>query len=405
MPGPWGLTPAGFNIKPVAEILSDINSSQLANISPTLDVQPTALMGILNGEVAGMAAQGWELAGALYNGMDPDNAADDQLASLALITGTVKRPAESTVVTSVVVGVDQGFVADPGTMFAHMIGDAVHLAYNLDGVDNSAGPPGPTNFVINFIFQDPGPIQCVANALQEIAQPLTGWNSVLNLSDGHIGKNIEADADLRIRRQQELELAGSGTADAIRADVLEKMQKPATSVGTSTVTVLYNNTDVPDLNGVPPHSVEVIADSPGATPDDDMALAKLIFSDKCAGDGTNGTFRVDVPDSQGNLTAIYFTRPLLVDLYVTAVIVTDSRFPTGGNTLVKNALAAAVDKFVPGQEAWAKELAAAMFAVPGVNDYTTFFIGIAPAPVSGANIASDIRKKFKLDQANIVITP
>lgn len=43
----WGVGPGGFLPKPLAQILADINAYQLANISSSLDVQPSALMGVL----------------------------------------------------------------------------------------------------------------------------------------------------------------------------------------------------------------------------------------------------------------------------------------------------------------------------------------------------------------------
>ena len=166
-------------MKPMAQILADINTAHLQGISSSLDVQETALMGKINSIHTAQLAELWQLAAALYNGMDPDNASGDQLASLGAITGTIRLPATSTLVSCNVV-VAAGFVAQPGTMFATVSGNALNLFYNLTIVDNSASGTAST-IAVYFFCQDTGPVTAPAGALTVIAQPITGWTSITNL--------------------------------------------------------------------------------------------------------------------------------------------------------------------------------------------------------------------------------
>jgi hypothetical protein len=412
-----GLTPTGFDIKTVDQIIDDIQTVELALISPSLDLQPTALIGVINGIFGAALAEVWLLAGALYNGVNPDEASDDQLTSLALIVGTVRQAATQTQVIGVVVNVDAGFSALAGTMFATVVGNTVNLFTNKTDVTN----PGfvPANVIVDFEAVDTGPIQALAGTLTVIAQPLAGWNTVTNPTDGVIGSPIESDADLRIRRELELEAVGSTTADAIRSDVLRLMQPPTTTSATTGVTVLFNDTDVVDANGLLPHSIEVISDQPGATAADDEALAQLILEDKAAGINTNGTSFEIVQDSRGNSETIRFTRPGTITIYIDmTVLVNPALFPIDGVVQIKASLVAfANEVWQPGADVFALHTKAQAFGgqvisgtieltppIPGVLDVTVFKIDTIAIPVNTGNIVIAIRDKAVLSTGNIAVT-
>jgi hypothetical protein len=70
------------------------------------------------------------------------------------------------------------------------------------------------------------------------------------------------------------------------------------------VSVLENFTDVTDVNGLPPHSIEAIVLG-GA----DADIAQVIYETKAAGTRPHGTTFVNITDSSGNPQAIGFSRP------------------------------------------------------------------------------------------------
>ena len=140
-------------------------------------------------------------------------------------------------------------------------------------------------------------------ALTTIAVALANWSAITNPAAGVTGKDVQTDAELRVARQQELALGGATSAAAIAADILayiQPSQSPLTIAGIKTgtdptnnpftitaatisVTVLWNDKDVADANGLPGHSIEVIAYAPGASTEDTDALCALILVDKAAG--------------------------------------------------------------------------------------------------------------------------
>lgn len=413
MPGPYGLTSTGFNPKPLDQIISDMEQIELAEISPSLNVQPEEPIGVLNGIMAQAIAELWQLAAALYNGMDPDQATQDQLTALALITGTSRLGATQTQVIGCTVNIAASFVtAAPGTVFASVVNNPSAIFMNKETITYPGGG-GNQNVTVDFEAVLPGPTQCLAGTLTTMAQPLTGWNSITNPTDGVIGTNGESDADLRARREQELSNTGATTADAIKADVLKQLVSPTTTSDTTGCTVLYNDSDVVDANGLPPHSIEVIALQPGNTSDDDQALADLILKSKAAGIQTysgNSTSKV-VIDGQGNSETVFYTRPTATTIYVAITVVTDPKI-TVNAAQIQAALvnyAAGIPgviagKYQPGVEVFALALEAQAFTVPGVLDISAFAVGTAPGPTLHANIPINVRHQAVLSTGNIAVT-
>lgn len=397
-----GLTAEGFDIKFLNEILSDMEGVQLQLISPNLDVQPTALIGVLNGIMAQALSELWELAGALYNGMDRDQAEGDQLAALALLVGTLREEATATQVEGGTCNLDAGFSAPAGTMFASISGgDPDVLFTNKELMENTGGTPD--DIVGDWEAVEPGATQCLAGTLTVISVPRTGWNSITNPDDGTIGQPIQTDPGLRLLTEQEITAAGSATAAAIKADVLQDLPD------TISCTVLHNDGTVTDSNGVPPQHVEVIAYLPGNTPDDDQALAEVLFDSKAAGIGTysgSGTSKTVTDDASGIDQTVYYTRPTTVPIYVVMTVERNvATFPADGEDQIKAAMVLfAQSEYEPGARVTALKLRDVGFDIAGVTDVPVFQLGIAPAPVGTANLAMTIRQIATLSSANIGIT-
>jgi hypothetical protein len=414
---PWGLTATGFNTKPLANILSDVEAKELSGISASLDLQAPEPIGVLNGAFGAEVAALWELGAALYNGMDPDQATGDQETSLALITGTERLAATKTQVLGVTVNLNAGITLPAGSQ-ASIVGNPEAIFVSKVDVTNSGG--SPANKTVNFEALNAGPTQCLSGTLTVIAVPVSGWNSVTNPNDGTVGSNIETDPDLRLRRNLELSAAGATTAAAIRGEVLKFMVVPTTTTDTLNCAVLYNDTDLTDANGLPPHSIEVIAYQPGNTSDDDVALATLILNAKAAGIGTysgNGTYK-DVIDSQGNTERVYYTRPTTTTIYVDITALTTNPALVAASS-IKEALVNYAEgtngnpgEYAPGIDVIANALKAQVFTspndaavgVPGVIDVTAFTLGTSPSPVGTANISIDIRHIATLSTGNITVT-
>jgi uncharacterized phage protein gp47/JayE len=402
----FGLTDQGFIAKPIAQILSDMQAVELDGIAPNLNLQPPDPIAVLTGEVAAEVSELWQVVAAIYAGIDPDAASGDQLTGLSLLTGTTRLGPQATQVIGCIVNVEPGTYA-AGTMFAHPNGNPTALFTNKADVVNSG--ESAANETVDFAAVDPGPTTVNAGTLNVIAQPLTGWNSITNPNAGSIGNNGEDDPGLRLRREQELQAAGASTADAIRSDVLAQLVPPKTTSETLTCTVLHNDTDVTDANGVPPHSIEVVAYQPGNTVADDIALAQLILDQKPAGIGTHGTSSATATDAEGNTETISFTRPTTTTIYVAVNV--------KGNVQAA-AVTAALQAYTatawqPGVSAIILALQASLFpspidptiGVPGLIDVLSFKIGTTYPATGTSNITIDVRHVALLGTIDVTVTP
>jgi uncharacterized phage protein gp47/JayE len=406
----FGVTDTGFVIKTLDVITSEVQAEQSQNISDALDFQPTGLIGQLNGIMLAPIADAWMQLASLYNGMDPDQATGAQLTNLGAITGALRNPASPTTVLCTV-NVNSGFNQAVGTMFASISGNPTALFANAVAVVSVGGG---VLTGIEFKAVNNGPTQALAGTLTVIAAPISGWNSITNPTDGAPGTLIQGDPSFRQKRNASLSAAGTSTVDAIRADVLEKMQPPTTTTDTVSCTVLHNESDITDANNLPPHTIEVIAFQLGAITADDQALAALILISKTGATGTYGLTGQNATDSQGNVEFVRFTRPSPLTLYIAiTVIVNAATFPADGITQVKNALLNYAQlEYGPGSEVFLRPLSGAVFPSPldpnigvvGVKNITVFTCDMNPVPVGTADIPVDVRQVASFDSSRIAVT-
>ena len=76
---------------------------------------------------------------------------------------------------------------------------------------------------VEFLAQEFGPIPAPANTMTEILTSIAGWVSVTNPVDGSLGRDVETDSELRIRRRNSILLVGAGTVESIRARILQQV--------------------------------------------------------------------------------------------------------------------------------------------------------------------------------------
>ncbi|NIQ92440.1 MAG: hypothetical protein GWN93_27045 [Deltaproteobacteria bacterium] len=182
------------------------------------------------------------------------------------------------------------------------------------------------NVDVSVTAETAGAISALAGTLTVIETVVAGWDSCTNAADIVEGKNIETDAELRVRRLQTLSQPGSATVDAIRAKILSIDEVKA-------AVVFENIQDVTDGEGRPPHSI-----APVVLDGDDNDIALAIQTVRPAGIQMFGDVSVVVQDSQGFDQEIKFSRPTEIDIYLEVDIKTDSTFPTGGEDAITDAI-------------------------------------------------------------------
>jgi uncharacterized phage protein gp47/JayE len=438
----YGLLPSGFVPKPLTVIQSDMAEGFRAQYGESVKTVPESALGQLIGVVSERLSELWEVNQAVDSAFDPDKATDAAQDFLCAITGTVRDPATYSTVTATLTGTAgtaiglgkvasvavtkvkfQNTVADTITAVAawqathaYILGDRVTLGgkvYQCITAGTSAGAGGPTGtgtditdntahwrylgdgtgaIDIPFQAQETGPLIASAFTLTTIESPTGGWSNVTNLLDAHEGSDIESNADLRIKRENELVAGDTATVEAIRVAMLKVDDVVS-------CTVFQNTTDAVNGDGLPPHSVEVLV--LGGV---DQDVANKVWLEVGAGIATYGNQTSVVVDSEGNNQSVKWSRPTAKPVYIVADIITyAAEFPSDGVAQVKTALAEKGSTLRVGRDVVSAWLSSAIFGVSGVLDATAVKIGLAAAPGTEVTIVIGVREIPTFDTSRITV--
>jgi hypothetical protein len=391
---PFGITPAGFVLKTLQDILTDLNTSMLADISAGLDVSPMAPDGQRNAIYSRQEAALWEILNTLYDALDPERAEDGLLISLCKLTGTVPQSATSTIVSCNCTLTIGTVLASDGTVAASVSGKPDVLFFPLE--DFTA--PSTGVHAVKFRAEVPGPTQVNAGTLTVISTPVTGWTAVTNPLDGRRGLATDTNETLRVRRAQDVAAPGSASVPGIRAD-LSQAEDADENLLLVSCNVNENDTDYYDANGLPPHSIECVVVAPVSTTPDQIAQA--IFETKGGGPTSFGNTSGIATDEQGKTYTIRYSTPVEKPVYLIFDLDTDSNY--GGDALFAAAVAATMTAQVaPGVDvlAWACQQAANQ---PGVTNLYSVKLGYAPAPTLSVDLAVSIREWATFDSTRVSV--
>lgn len=437
----YGLLSTGFVPKTLTVIRADLDAAMRGAFGQSMNCGDASVLGQIDGIMAERLAELWALAQAVYSSQDADQATGQALDAICALTGTLRPPPSSSQVTETLVGttgttVPSGTIvqtASTGLQFkttfsgvlaalpawvgssAYTVGNRVTNAGNAyqcitAGTSASSGGPTTTASSINdgtvvweFLGVGvaaadvtatsllTGPIVASAGDLTVIVTPVSGLNSVINLTAASLGVTQTSDGNLRILRQSQLAGGGAGTANAIRAAVL------AVS-GVTAATIIYNDGDTTDAFGDPPHSVQCVVTG-GA----DAAVAAAIFGQVAAGINTFGTSSQVVVDSQGTNHTVAFTRPTQVNIFVAITLTYDAtKYPFNGDSAVQAAIAALL--YPNDLDVFAPQVAAAVYAaVPGVLDVEPTYIGLSSNPGTSTPIPISATQQAVFLSANVIV--
>ncbi len=383
----FGVTDQGFVAKTLQDILTEIETDELAEISPLLDVSADQPTGQINGIFARALALLWELLEIAYNAFDPDRAESNLLDSVSKLTGTIRLPASYSTVTCSCV-LDSGTLLESGTNFASVNGNPdVRFTPVADFTATTTGAQD-----VVFRAENTGAVQAPAGQLTVIATPVVGWSSVSNASDADVGAPVEDDSSLRLRRAQDVARSGSSTVDALRDDILALRQpgtngSPAPVPQLQSVTMFENVGSSVDSNGLPPKSfLALVWDGDSPDPGNDDHIAQAIWDGKPAGIQPFGAEVGNAVDRIGTTHVVNFGRASALPIWLVFQLVTDTTYV--GDPQFQATLAGLANAFYSqvGADVLRARLIALAFQVTGVVNVLQLQLGIAPSPTGTADI-------------------
>jgi uncharacterized phage protein gp47/JayE len=384
----------GLQIKTIEEILDELSTQQKAEIDSTLNTAPDEPLGELNGIFAAQLREIWEVAQVAYNGFNPDAAEGFLLEKLSALTGTLREGATKSTVVPMTVDLDAATTLLAGTHFAHVVGLPDNRWTPIEDYTASVGGSQSVDFEAEFA----GAVIANAGTITVIATAVTGWNSVTNPNDANVGKEIDTNAELRQRREEELRATGSATLDAIRADVLADED-------VLQVSVFENTSSVVDANGLPPKSIEVVVFDGSPPTLSNNEIAQLIFDTKPAGIETYGLETGTATDSLGAFHTIKFSRPTELQIWIELFVSVNISSGYAGASALEAALVELnTTDLLQGRDVIAARLGEVAMSFDGIFDlYSPPQLGLSPSPVGTANIVIGPREIARLDTGRITI--
>ena len=386
----YGITSAGFNRKPESVIVEGFETRARAKLAADLDVSSESIIGQYNGIIGSEVGILWELLEIAIRSNDPEQAEGDLLEQVAKLSGTERRSASYSLVT-LSCGLNSGTVLTPEVAYAAVAGDPARLWTPIDAFT----APFAGTHAVQFVAVVPGPQSGPAGTITVIHSPVGGWNAVTNPADAVLGRIIDSDATLRLRREQQLANSGSASTRALAAALLDLD-------GVESVKIFENLTNITDINGLPPHSVECMVFD-GITPTVlDATIAATILANKAGGVETYGSASASATDDDGQTRTISFSRPTQRPVWIDIRRTTIAGYG-GDSALKEHIVSRATATYGLGKSVRVREIDSFAFEVDGVDDVTLFELGFSASPSATANLTIGPREIATFDTARVTV--
>lgn len=368
----FGLTKKGLVIPRYADLLEMAIESYESETGVKVNREPgDALYSFFVASARQYADQA-ETLQAIYDQQDPNNAQGVQLDNLCNISGIRRHRASTSTATLELTG-DPGIVVPDGKRIMDsnrlwwIVMDATPFDASGKATANAlateTGPHGPAD------LNDP----------VQIVNPVFGWSGVRFTSISR-GRNRETDSELRRRREQSMQIRGSGSCKAIRARLLALPSIKA-------AVVLENDTPYPKtvagIPNVPPHSVVpvIYADRDGGRfewandPEEIKETARVLYEHvvagvKCFGIDQSGT----VIGEDGGRKLIEWTYAQHIQITVSVQI---TGVPAASiQSEVQTVVDSYFDKLLVGDPIRRLPILAGVANIAGVTDVKVLFNGL-----------------------------
>lgn len=409
----YGLLPTGFVAPTLQEIKSELEAALRASLGADVDTSAESVLGQLVGLFAQRERTLWELAEATYHARTRAGASYAALTEVARLTGTERRAATKGTV-QLNVALSAGTTLPVGSVAA-VLGQPTNRWVTTHAVNNPG--PGVAVLPVYAEAETAGAVRANANTITVIATPVAGWSAVTNPADAAPGEEIETDPELRARAEEELSRMGTGSVPGLRADLLNLGEGVATATTLTqtelaavegsilSVRVETNRSSWPDVEGRPPHSVEVIVLWKRGIDPGRKALATGIFALQLyhstpAGIDWHGTQSATITNDAGDTETVRWSEASDVNVYATITLATGPGYE--GAAAVKAAIVSWSEALQLGEDVIRSRLSPVLLALPGVLDVVEVRLGRSALTVP-SNLTIGPREAALFDAGRITV--
>ncbi|KAB8035850.1 hypothetical protein GCL60_16605 [Silvanigrella paludirubra] len=377
----YGLTKAGFVKKDFLTCYSEISESFKNKINQNIDLSPTSVFGNIIGIYAERESLLWDGLQELSTTMNPNNATGIPLQNAISINGISKQEATASKVILTFYG-KTGIKIPSGTGVA-----IPETSYQFNTkIDAVVAQNGIVEIEAECSIL--GEVKALAGTINKILNPIYNIESCTNKKDAVVGQFEETEEDLKIRRLQLLQRAGSATEKGIRA-AIQKIEGVKTSI--------LLNAEI--ANYIPSGSIHLYVE--GGEP---LAIANAINSSRgggCLLYLDESSIKNTIKDSQGIDRIISFSRPKEKIIYLSIALKTNSDFPSNGYEQVKNAIIDYANKNLTiGKSLINSSLYVPINSVSGIIGIQ-IYQDLLPNPSNTLNISVEPIEYAKLDTSRI----
>lgn len=389
----YGMTTTGFITPRLEDLLAKVRAdlADSEHFGANVNSEPESGLGHLIEIFCGALAEAWESTERVWMAQRLWTASGTQLDEVAALRGVSgRRAATSSTVTMTLSGT-------PATVIP--AGSEVRLAGSLTVwallADATIGGGGTVN--ATFACLETGPKIAEATSEWTILTPVAGWTLATNAADATLGREVETDADLRLRLL-DLAFATTGSPDGLVAAL-------RLTDGVTHARAIENASPVADGEGRPAHSVEVVVQG-----GDDDVVAAAIWANSPVGIAKVSTVPVPtvvvIVDANGDNQSVTFSRPQLKNVWLEVDYARKATFPSDGADRIEAAVLEFGAALIPGLAVDPVEVEQAILcALPSRSvSQLTLRMGLSSGPVTAVQVPASQTQLASFAPARITIT-
>lgn len=328
-----------------------------------------------------------QTAVAVFQAFSPTYAQGVGLSTLVKLIGIARNVATNSTAIGDVIGQEGAVITDG------VVQDTAGNRWNLPA---SVTIPFGGLITVTVTAQEEGDLTANIGQINSIYNPQLGWQSFSNTANAIAGSPVESDAALRVRQIKSVAIPSLGIRESIYSNV-------SNLPGVTACTVHDNDTGSTDADGVPAHSIAVIVGG-----GDVQQIVDTIGQTKVPGGQTYGTTSGIYTDQFGLTTPINYFALDHVGIYYAVTVKALPGFDSIGTPIaIKQALADFSSGLDIGEDVYYSQAMAAaslLDTVGGTYYITSFFMGLAPTPVTTTNITIPFNGQAEGDPANTTVT-